>query len=188
MKILYNDINSNNDFKHFIEWYFLRTEMNSLKKKEQFNNSNFLVKWGSLAILYVIIYILSLVIYKNCDESFLEITFKFLMYLSIFYIVLYILAILGYLIHYRHFKKMPSTNKKNTLIINEEGITDITNDITLSNTWKQLTHMFVGEHYIALPTASNVFYIFPIEIKNRLISGIKKYNTNQELKIIEKSK
>lgn len=52
----------------------------------------------------------------------------------------------------------------------------------------QLTHMFIGDYYIALPTAYNVFYIFPIEIKNRLISGIKKYNTNQELKIIEKSK
>lgn len=124
----------------------------------------------------------------NCNESFLEIIVKFLMYLSIFYFVVYILAILGYFAHYRHFKKIPSTKKKSTLIVNEEGITDITNDITLSNTWGQLTHMFIGDHYIALPTASNVFYIFPIEIKNRLISGIKKYNTNQELKIIEKSK
>lgn len=34
MKILYNNINSKKDFKHFREWYFLCTNTNTIKKKE----------------------------------------------------------------------------------------------------------------------------------------------------------
>jgi 3-oxoacyl-[acyl-carrier protein] reductase len=78
-------------------------------------------------------------------------------------------------------------------LVNNSGIaeqalfTDITDDITLSSKWEQLTHVLLGEYYIMVTTTTNIVYMFPVDIKDKLLSGLKKYNTNKKLIIIEKN-
>lgn len=187
MKISYNDINSQKDFKHFKEWYLLCAGVNAIKKKGRFVNRNFIGKNLFSLIIYILVSIMWINIYQNSDENFMKILSIVLVTFSIFAIIFYILAFIGYFIYYRNFKKTKPKKQKNSLTVNEEGITDITDDITLFSKWEQLTHVLVGEYYIMIATTTNIVYLFPIDVKNKLISSINKYNTNEELKIIEKN-
>ena len=38
-----------------------------------------------------------------------------------------------------------------------------------------------------IATTANIIYMFPVDIKDKLLSGIKKYNANKKLNIIEKN-
>ena len=187
MKISYNDISLEKDFKHFKEWYSLYTGANAIKKKGYFGNSNFIGKNLVLLLVYTFVSIMWIDIYKNNDDRFVNILSIALIVFSIFAIIFYILALIGYFIYYRSFKKDKPKKKENSLTINKEGITDITDDITLSSKWEQLTHVLLGEYYIMVTTTTNIVYMFPVDIKDKLLSGLKKYNTNKELIIIEKN-
>lgn len=188
MKILYNDVNLEKDFKHFKEWFYIISSSGTMKKNGYFGNTNFLGKNIITLLMWIIASIIWINIYNNSDETFLNILSIILISISIFYILFYIFAIFGYFIHYNNFKKQKeNSKKKNRLVISEDGIIDNTDDITLSSKWDKLTHVFIGEYYITITTVTNIVYIFPIDIKNRLLTGINKYNTNKELKIILKN-
>ena len=187
MKISYNDISLKKDFKHFKEWYLLYTGVNAIKKKGHFGNSNFIVRNLFLLFVYIFVSIMWIDIYKNNDEQFVNILSIVLIAFSLFAIIFYILAFIGYFIYYRNFKKINAKKKKNILTVSEEGIIDITDDITLSSKWEQLTHVLIEKYYIMIATTANIIYIFPIDIKDKLLSNLKKYNTNKKLNIIEKN-
>ena len=187
MKIPYNDISLEKDFKHFKEWYLLCTGVNAIKKKGHFGNSNFIGKNLFLLLVYLLVFIIMINVYKSSDELFLNILGISLIVFSAFAIIFYILAFIGYFIYYRNFKKINAKKKKNILTVSEEGIIDITYDITLSSKWEQLTHVLIGEYYIMIVTTANIIYMFPVDIKDKLLSGIKKYNANKKLNIIEKN-
>lgn len=186
MKILYNDYNSVTDFKHFKEWFHIIGDSVNMKKKGYFGSTNFILINTLRLFVFVIISIMWFNIYKIDDR--LDILSLIIISISNFYIIFFCFALLGYFIHYNKFKKNKSNNKKkNSLVIDDNGITDTTDDMILSSKWNKLTHIFVGEYYITILTTTNIIYFFPIDIKDRLISGINKYNTNKELKIIEKN-
>lgn len=187
MKISYNDISLEKDFKHFEEWYSLCTGINAIKKKGYFGNSNFIGKNIFFLLVYVLVFIIMINIYKSSDELFLNILGMSLIVVSSFAIISYVLAFIGYFIYYRSFKKTNTKKRKNSLTVSEEGIIDITDDITLTSKWEQLTHVLIGEYYIMIATMANIVYIFPVDIKDKLLSGLKKYNTNKKLNIIEKN-
>lgn len=188
MKILYNDTNLRKDFKCFREWHHVVYDANNMKKNGCFGSTSFICRNIFLLFVFIIGSIMWKNIYIISDKVYLDILSKIIIIICNFYIIVYIFALLGYFIHYRNFKKN-NTNikKKNRLVISEDGIIDTIDDITLSSKWNKLTHVFIGEYYITITTTTNIFYIFPIDIKNRLLSGINKYNTNKELKITLKN-
>lgn len=187
MKILYNDTNSKKDFKCFKEWYHIMYGNAQMKKNNLFGSVNFIGKNIVRLVIFTVLSILWKNIYLVEDKF--NIFALFAVSICNFYILFYIFTLLGYFIHYRSFKKQnidENKKKKNCLVIDEDGIVDTTDDIILSSKWNKLTHIFIGEYYIIIATTINILYIFPIDIKDRLISGVNKYNTNKELKIIEK--
>lgn len=125
-------------------------------------------------------------IYNNDNNHFIDIISIILISISVFYIIFFIFTFIGYFIYYQNFKKLKQNKNKSSLNINEEGIIDTTDEITISSKWEQLTYVLIAEYYIVITTTTNIMYLFPIDIKNKLITGINKYNTYKELKIIEK--
>lgn len=184
MKILYNDINLDKDFKHFKEQFYLSYSNNIIKKKEYFKYYNFIER----NIIFTCIFILILIIYThNYINNKIPNTLLLIgIFISIYYIMSYILIFLKLFIGYNKFKKLKPSKKKNSLTINDDGIIDVTENITLSSNWKNLTHILIGKYYIMITTTSNLAYIYPIEIKDKLLFGINKYNTNKKIKIIQK--
>ena len=126
MKISYNNINLEKDFKHFKEWYSIYTGINVIKKKGYFGNSNFIGKNLFLLLVCVLIFIIMINIYESSDGLFLNILGISLIVFSAFAIIVYILAFIGYFIYYRSFKKINAQKKKNSLIVSEEGIIEST--------------------------------------------------------------
>ena len=81
--------------------------------------------------------------------------------------------------------KKNTKKKKNTLKIDMEGIKDNTNVISISSKWDNINCVVIGKYSICILTEALIYYTFPISIKDKLLNGINKYNTNKDIKIIE---
>ena len=184
MKILYNEISCKKGFKHFNEWYFFRLCATNIKTKGRCLKKNFMIKNLFLLIVCMLLAVLWIDVYLDGETVFDKFLGIIAFLTSIFCIIFYVFVFINYFIYYRNFKNTKIQKKKNSLTINEDGITDITSEITLSSKWEQLTHVLIGEYYIAIVTVTFIIYIFPIDVKDRLVSSINKYNTNKELHFI----
>ena len=188
MKILYNDIKTQKDFKHFKEWHYLYASANILKNKNYFGKTNFIEKTLIKLIIFVFATIIWANIYRDSAKYILNETALIITIICAIYVLLFILSFVGYYINYNNFKKQIPNKKKCCVQITEEGISDRGEDITVSSKWEKVTSVLIGEYYIAITTTTNIMYLFPIEIKEKLISNINKYNTNKKLKFLEKTK
>lgn len=180
MKITYNN-NFKNNFKTFNETYSISTNYYKIIKTGYIGSTNII---GNL-IIYLIIFSLLLLFWiymaiKNNDI----VPIIFIIFISI-WIILILISLLGAFLQYKSFKQNKS-KKKNTLSIDEFGITDDNNNIKISSNWKDLNYVVIGNYSISVLTTTNIYYEFPIDIKDKLISAINKHNTNKKLKIINK--
>lgn len=186
MKILYNEDYGNN-FKSFNEVYSISANYHKIKKTGYLGSTNLVLKFFIALIVYGLLSFmyLDLIFSKNKTEI-IVIIFAVIFVLST---ILYILVLFGIFSQYFALKKslkLKKSTKKNTLTINEEGIKDDTNNICISSKWKNINSVVIGKYSICILTEATIYYVFPISIKDKLLKGITKYNTNKNIKIIEK--
>ena len=93
--------------------------------------------------------------------------------------------IFSFVLGYFGFKKRFDRNN-NTLTINKTGITDDMSYCSISIKWDNLMSVVIGEYSIFIFYKNKSCLVFPINIKDKLLSGIEKYNINNELVIINK--
>lgn len=193
MKILYDSIYLNKNFDYYNEYYFLTAIRNEVKKKGYLKKKKYVIK-QLINILLAIFYLILMVnAYKSNIDPFLNIFAVIIIIYSGIVILFYVFSIIMYFISGILFFKKQCLKKKNCLIVNEIGISDITYSKNatvkisknISCKWNQLTYILVGKHYIMVTTDSDFIYVFPIDIKDRFISSINKFNNNKKLKVIE---
>jgi len=186
VKILYNDDFQSN-FKSFNEIYYISSNYEQIKKTGYLGRANHILKYLIIFIVYSLLSFLYLdLIFNDENKQFIVVTFAILFVL---FSLIYLLALLGFFLQYSAKKKMlklKKNKKKSTLTINEEGIKDNTNDICISSTWNNINCVVIGKYSVCILTEAMIYYVFPITIKDKLLSGINKYNTNKNIKIIKK--
>ena len=189
MKILYEGHYVNN-LKSFSEVFSISANYKNIQKNGYLVNRNVVLNFLLYFFVSVILdYIyLKFLFVENHTEP-LVIIFSVLFTISTF---IYFFALLGFFSQYSSLKKQINSNlkkntkkKKNTLTIDEDGIKDNTNVICISSKWDNINCVVIGKYSICILTEALIYYTFPISIKDKLLSGINKYNTNKDIKIIE---
>lgn len=186
MKILYTEEYRGN-FKSFNEVYSISANYHKIKKTGYLGSTNLVLRFFIALIAYSLLSFMYLdLIFSKDKTQAIVIIFAVIFVL---FTILYIFALLGVFSQYFALKKslkLNKSNKKNTLTINEEGIKDDTNNICISSKWKNINSVVIGKYSICILTEATIYYVFPISIKDKLLNGITKYNTNKNLKVIEK--
>jgi len=182
MKILYN-FELDNIFKRYHEQYYVLTYYKKILKNKFLGNINFLtINLCYLFIMLICLFLWLWVAFKNNDFSFFPI-----LAISVcgIYVLFLLLIIFSFVLGYFGFKKRFDRNN-NTLIINKTGITDDMSYSSISIKWDSLMSLVIGEYSIFIFSKNKSCLVFPINIKDKLLSGIEKYNINNELVIINK--
>lgn len=182
MKISYN-FGLDNLFKQYHEQYYVLTYHKKILKKKFFGNIKFLtINVCYLFIMLICLFLWLLLAFKYDDFSFFPILVISVCGICILFLLLLIfLFVLGYF----GFKKRFDTNN-NTLIVDKNGITDNMNHTSVSFKWDSLSSIIIGEYSIFIFSVKKSCLVFPINIKDKLLLGIEKYNVNNELVIINK--
>ena len=189
MKILYEEHYFNN-LKSFSEVYSISANYKRIQKDGYLVNRNIVLSF----LLYflvstVLAYVYLKFIFIEQHTEPLAIIFATLFTLTS---LIYFFALIGFFSQYFSLKKQMNSNlkkntkkKKNTLTIDTEGIKDNTNVICISSKWDNINCVVIGKYSICILTEALIYYTFPISIKDKLLNGINKYNTNKDIKIIE---
>ena len=78
--------------------------------------------------------------------------------------------------------KVLKKSTANKIIIDENKITDISNEIEIKIDIEKITHVIIGKYSVNVIAGENAVHLFfPIEIKTKIINTIKKYNQNIEI-------
>lgn len=189
MKILYEGHYVNN-LKSFSEVFSISANYKNIQKNGYLVNRNVVLSFLAYFFVSVILaYIYLKILFVENHTEPLVIIFSVLFTISTF---IYFFALLGFFSQYSSLKKQMNSNlkkntkkKKNTLTIDEDGIKDNTNVICISSKWDNINCVVIGKYSICILTDALIYYTFPISIKDKLLSGINKYNTNKDIKIIE---
>lgn len=189
MKILYEGHYVNN-LKSFSEVFSISANYKKIKNNGYLVNRNVVLSFlGYFLVSAILDYVyLKFLFIENHMEP-LVIIFSVLFTLTA---LIYLMALIGFFSQYFALKKQMNSNlkkntkkKKNTLTIDTEGIKDNTNVICISSKWDNINCVVIGKYSICILTEAMIYYTFPIIIKDKLLSGINKYNTNKDIKIIE---
>lgn len=189
MKILYEEHYFNN-LKSFSEVYSISANYKKIKNNGYLVNRNVVLSFlGYFLVSAILAYVyLKFLFIENHMEP-LVIIFSVLFTLTA---LIYLMALIGFFSQYFSLKKQMNSNlkkntrkKKNTLTIDTEGIKDNTNVICISSKWDNINCVVIGKYSICILTEALIYYTFPISVKDKLLNGINKYNTNKDIKIIE---
>lgn len=189
MKILYEEHYFNN-LKSFSEVYSISANYKKIKNNGYLVNRNVVLSFlGYFLVSSILAYVyLKFLFIENHMEP-LVIIFSVLFTLTA---LIYLMALIGFFSQYFSLKKQMNSNlkkntkkKKNTLTIDTEGIKDNTNVICISSKWDNINCVVIGKYSICILTEALIYYTFPISVKDKLLNGINKYNTNKDIKIIE---
>ena len=189
MKILYEEHYFNN-LKSFSEVFSISANYKRIQRDGYLVNRNIVLSfilYFLVSIVLAYIYLKFIFIEQHTEP--LAIIFATLFTLTS---LIYFFALIGFFSQYFSLKKQMNSNlkkntkkKKNTLTIDTEGIKDNTNVICISSKWDNINCVVVGKYSICILTDALIYYTFPISIKDKLLNGINKYNTNKDIKIIE---
>ena len=189
MKILYEGHYVNN-LKSFSEVFSISANYKRIQRDGYLINRNIVLSfllYFLVSTILAFVYLKFIFIEKHTET--LAIIFSVLFTISTF---IYFFALLGFFSQYSSLKKQMNASlkkntkkKKNTLTIDEDGIKDNTNVICISSKWDNINCVVIGKYSICILTDALIYYTFPISIKDKLLSGINKYNTNKDIKIIE---
>lgn len=180
MKINYTNDNS---FKFYNENSFFITYRKRIFKNKTFIFPNYLARIILNLLTYIGLFFLWKFIYNNYDKF--NLIAMIILFICLFYVACYIILIINFLVSYKDYKKF---NKDETVLFDEKGITENNDDNTINYAWKNLTYMIVGEYSINIFTNSYMCFRYPISIRKEILKAIKKYNTNDEFKIIDFTK
>jgi hypothetical protein len=189
MKILYEGHYVNN-LKSFSEVFSISANYKRIQRDGYLINRNIVL---SFLLYFLVSTILAFVYLKFIFiEKHIETLAIIFSVLFTYIALVYFFALLGFFSQYSSLKKHINSDskkntkkKKNTLTIDEEGIKDNTNVICISSKWDNINCVVIGKYSICVLTEALIYYTFPTSIKNKLLSGIDKYNTNKDIKIID---
>ena len=166
-------INSNfktNYFKYYNEALGVAANKKRIIKKHKVNKLNYYEQLFLVLSLVILICIILLL-----NDYFRASLIIFL--LSTFALIINIIT---YLLRVRYEK---SIDYQNTIIINEEGITDNYLDIIITFTWKRIKALVIKKNTIVILTDTYIYFYFDIKDKDKVLKAIKSYK--KELLIIE---
>ena len=149
-------------FKYFNEALGVATSRKRILKKRKANKLNYYEK-----ILLILCFVIFISIILLLNNYFLASLILFL--LSVFTLIL---NIISYLIRHNYEKKI---NYQNTIIINDQGITDNYLDIIITFTWKRIKALVVKKNTLVILTDTYIYFYFSIKDKEKVFQAINKY-------------
>lgn len=171
------------NIKSFSEFYSISSLYPNIKKTGKIKNTNLLFSQTICFILLTLLSIINLYIFFSdwkINEDYFIIGFVCSL-VAIVYLFALILAFNLY-----SASKKEQSSKNNTLIIDKNGITDKTENMSITVNWDKIEHVIIGKNCIVIFFGCSINLHFPIEIRKDLLDGISKYNSNKNIKIIEK--
>ena len=139
-----------------------------------FTNSNII----KIITILVISSLISVILERN------NISPEIIKYWDIIIILLLFGLYYNQTIFNKNLKIIKQNNKSSKIIIDENQIYDISNGVEIRFYIEKITHIIVGKYSVNVLIETNpLFLFFPIEIKDKIINTLKKYN--KDIKIIE---
>ena len=176
MKIKYD---KPNDFFRFVkDAYYI--SVNKKKILENKKNLEPIISKKNLMsfVGYIILLFIMILFYIKTDFIY----FKIMSYIILFFIFIILLSFLLIGIPFLYFYfKIRKKNLDGTLVINGEGITVETDEIRFVYKWNCISCVIISNYSIII-VLNSLCMMLPIDIKEKLISGIEKYS---EIKIID---
>ena len=159
----------NNLFKCFNEARGVAINRHKILKTKKLNKLNY---YEFILLMLIFTMIISTILLIN---NFLIASFT-LYGLTLFTLILNIST---YISMYRYRKKL---NFQNTILINEEGITDTSfMGIKMIFNWSKILGLVIKKNTLVILTDTYVYFYFPLESKPQIMSALKKYQKNLPL-------
>lgn len=165
--------------------YFKKKVIRKYKNKKNHGFVFYMIM--SMLLLFLMFIVIACIIgFVNPDkatvEKFLEISSNIFTYLFVIPFFFLVYFIINYIIF-----KIRNVYS-GSLIVDETGIADISDEITVKFTWNKIDSIFILEDLIVIICNSYVFQIIYANIKNpkRFINAVKKYS--EETLIVDTTK